>query len=72
VGPALAHWKKALALDPRECETLLALGAVAWRRGGPAAARPYLELLVSSAPPASCAAGVERARRWLAGTAPPG
>lgn len=69
---SLEHWRKALALEPRECETLLALGAVTWRRGGPAAARPYLELFVSSAPQTPCAGGVERARRWLEGTEQPG
>jgi choline-sulfatase len=70
-GAALEHMKQALALDPRECETLLALSSLASRRGGAAAARPYLELFVESAPRTPCAASVARARAWLAGGAPP-
>jgi tetratricopeptide (TPR) repeat protein len=69
--PALEHLRKALALDPRECQTLLALTSLAFRRGGAAAARPYLELFVESAPRTPCAASEPRARALLAGGAPP-
>jgi choline-sulfatase len=69
-GPALEHMRQALALDPRECETLLALSSLASRRGGAAAARPYLELFVESAPRTPCAASEARARAGLAGGTP--
>jgi tetratricopeptide (TPR) repeat protein len=70
VVPALEHLKKALALDPRECETLLALASLSSRRGGAAAARPYLELFVESAARTPCAAKEGPARGWLAGGSP--
>ncbi len=69
---ALDHWKKAVALDPRECNGLLALGALLRSRGRLAEARVYLELFVASAPPGPPARDVERVRRWLAGTTSPG
>jgi arylsulfatase A-like enzyme/Flp pilus assembly protein TadD len=69
-GPALEHVRQALSLDPHECETLLALASLVARRGGPAAARPYLELFVASAPRGPCAASEGRARAWLAGGPP--
>jgi Tfp pilus assembly protein PilF len=72
VNEALDHWRKALALDPREGEKLLTLGALLWRRGRPAAARPYLDLFVAAAPPALYAREVERVRGLLTGGAPPG
>jgi choline-sulfatase len=68
IGPALEQMKTALALDPRECETLLALASLASRQGGAAAARPYLELFVESAPRTPCAAAEGRVRAALAGT----
>jgi choline-sulfatase len=63
---ALEHMRKALALDPRECETLLALASLASRQEGPAAARPYLELFLESAHRTPCAASEGRVRAWLA------
>jgi tetratricopeptide (TPR) repeat protein len=69
---ALDHWRKAVALDPRECDGLLALGELLWRRGRPEEARVYLELFVASAPAGPPTRDVERVRRWLAGTASPG
>jgi choline-sulfatase len=69
--PALAHLKKALAFDPRECQTLLALTSLTFRREGAAGARPYLELFVESAPRTPCAASEPRARALLAGGTPP-
>jgi choline-sulfatase len=66
-GPALDHLKQALSLDGRECEALLALASLAFRRAGPAAARPYVELFVESAPRTPCAGSEPRARALLAG-----
>jgi arylsulfatase A-like enzyme/Flp pilus assembly protein TadD len=68
---ALRHWQTAIALDPRECEKLLALSALLRERGRAAKARPYLELFVASAPPASYAQDIERVRGWLAGSLSP-
>jgi tetratricopeptide (TPR) repeat protein len=70
VEPALDHLKKALALDARECQTLLALASLASRQGGTGAARPYLELFVESAARTPCAANEGRARQRLAEGAP--
>ncbi|HXY39256.1 MAG TPA: sulfatase-like hydrolase/transferase [Vicinamibacteria bacterium] len=56
-GPALEHWRRALALDPRECKTLLAFTSLVARRGGPAAAGPYLQLMADAPAPVPCAAG---------------
>ena len=55
----------------RECETAARAGvAVASRRRGAAAARPYLELFVESAARTPCAASEGPARGWLAGGSP--
>jgi Tfp pilus assembly protein PilF len=54
---ALEHWRRALALDPRERDALLALGELLRRRGRPAEARIYLELLARSAAGAPAPAG---------------
>jgi Flp pilus assembly protein TadD len=67
VDEALTHWRKALALDPRECEALRALGEFLLRRGRSAEARAYFELFVASAPDG--ARDAEQIRRWLAGSA---
>jgi Tfp pilus assembly protein PilF len=63
---ALERFGKAIALDPRENEKLLALGLLLWQRGRRAEARPYLELFAASAPPARYAREVERVRALLA------
>jgi arylsulfatase A-like enzyme/Flp pilus assembly protein TadD len=66
VGEAIDHWRKAISLDPSECEKLLVLGVLLGRRGGMAAARPYLELFVALAAGERYARDVERVRRGLA------
>jgi arylsulfatase A-like enzyme/Flp pilus assembly protein TadD len=63
---AIAHWKAAIALDPRESGKLVPLGLLLARRGQVAESRRYLELFVSSAPPAVYAQDIARARGWLA------
>ena len=62
---AIAHWKQAIALDPRELEHLLSFAEYLLRRGRSADARPYLELVLSSASPEQDARLVERARALL-------
>jgi Flp pilus assembly protein TadD len=71
VDEALEHWRKAVALDARESGKLVTLAMLFGQRGRAAEARPYLELFVASAPPALYAQDIERARIWLAGSAPP-
>jgi tetratricopeptide (TPR) repeat protein len=67
---SLEHFRRALALDARECEPLLALASIAGRRGGAPAARPYLELFAAWAGRTPCRAAEPRVRAWLEGGAP--
>jgi tetratricopeptide (TPR) repeat protein len=68
---ALEHLRAAVRLDPREHEKLLALGVLLWRRSGSAAARPFLELFVASAPEVLYAREIERVRSRLAANGAP-
>jgi choline-sulfatase len=68
---AVAHWKDAIALEAGESRKLLTLGSLLSERGRTAEARRYLDLFVASAPAATYAREIERARTWLAGNAPP-
>jgi len=63
---ALDRFKKAVAIDPREHEKVLALGLLFWQRGRADEARPYLDFFVASAPPGPYAREIERARSLLA------
>ena len=65
---ALAHWRTAIRLDPRECEELLAIALAMARNGRAAHARPYVQLFAETAPPAKYAADITRAREWLTRT----
>jgi choline-sulfatase len=67
---ALAHARRAMDIDARECEPLLALASLAGRAGGPSAARPYLELFLERAGGTPCAAAEGPVRRALAGGPP--
>jgi arylsulfatase A-like enzyme/Tfp pilus assembly protein PilF len=49
---AIAHWKRAVELNPREWDTLFNLGKLLRRQGREAEARPYIERFVLTAPPA--------------------
>jgi arylsulfatase A-like enzyme/Flp pilus assembly protein TadD len=62
---ALAHFRRAVSLDPRECEKLLALTTLLDRRGRGAEARPYLELFVARAPAARYGPELARVRALL-------
>jgi arylsulfatase A-like enzyme/Tfp pilus assembly protein PilF len=72
VEEALEHWRRAVALDSGESGKLVTLAVLLRQRGRAVEARPYLELFVASAPSALYARDIERARSWLAGSAPPG
>ena len=66
---ALAHWKQAISLDPKELGNLLTFGEFLARRGPPSDARPYLELYLRSAS-SDHDADIEKVRRWLAQSPP--
>ncbi len=66
IDEAVEHWRRALALDPREHEKLLGLSFLLWRQGRTKEARPCFELFVASAPPARYGKEIERVRALLA------
>jgi Flp pilus assembly protein TadD len=49
---AIAHWKRAVAANPREWDTLFNLGMLLQKEGREAEARTYLERFRREAPPA--------------------
>ncbi len=63
--PAIASWTRAVELDPQNYDALYNLGAELINAGRPAAARPYLERFVRSAPPAFYADDIHRLSQWL-------
>jgi arylsulfatase A-like enzyme/Flp pilus assembly protein TadD len=63
---AIAHWRAATTLDPREFETVLALGVSLARRGRAAEARAALEFFVANAPASRYANEIGRARAVVA------
>ena len=62
---AIAHWRQAIALDRGELDHLLSFAEYLVRHGRSADARPYLDLVLSSASPEQDARTVERARALL-------
>jgi arylsulfatase A-like enzyme/Flp pilus assembly protein TadD len=66
---AIARWKRAAALDPRDYQTLFNLGRTLRERGRPEEARPYLEAYLRAAPRALEARDIARVRAWLGATA---
>ena len=62
---ALDHWQRAVALDPRDYQTLFNLGDLLVTLGRPAEARPYWERYLAAAPPGLEATDRERVRTWL-------
>ena len=63
---AIAHWKRAVELNPREWDTLFNLGKLLRRQGRAAEARPYIERFVQTAPPSQYGADIRRLRASLA------
>jgi tetratricopeptide (TPR) repeat protein len=61
----LEHWRRAVALDAREYESLLAVSISLARSGRAADARPLFQLFVNGAPPSRYAADIAKARDWL-------
>jgi Tfp pilus assembly protein PilF len=68
---AIARWRKAADLDPRDYQTLFNLGATLRRMGRGAEARPYLEGYLRAAPVALEARDIARVRAWLASAGRP-
>jgi arylsulfatase A-like enzyme/tetratricopeptide (TPR) repeat protein len=62
---AIAHWKRAVELNPREWDTLFNLGKLLRRQGREAEARPYIERFIEKAPPAQYAADIQKLRASL-------
>lgn len=65
VSEAIAHWKAATSLDPREHEKILRVGIALARAGRTAEARACLQFFVEAAPPTKYRRDIERARAWL-------
>ena len=62
---AVERWKRAVALNPDDYQTLYNLGSVLWQSGRRDEARPYLEAYLRSAPQALEAPDLARVRRLL-------
>jgi Flp pilus assembly protein TadD len=67
---AVARWRQALALDPRDFQSLFNLATILKRQGQDAEARLLLERYVKAAPPSE-AKDVAAARAWLGTPARP-
>jgi arylsulfatase A-like enzyme/tetratricopeptide (TPR) repeat protein len=64
---AIRCWRRALAINPHEPDTLYNLGAVLLAEGRAAEARTPLERFLLAAPPALYGPDLVRVRGWLAG-----
>jgi arylsulfatase A-like enzyme/Flp pilus assembly protein TadD len=64
---AIERWKRAVALNPGDYQTLYNLGSELWQSGRREEARPYLEGYLREAPPALEARDIARVRKLLAG-----
>jgi Flp pilus assembly protein TadD len=62
---AIERWRRAVALDPRDYQTLFNLGSTLRNEGRLAEARPYLEAYLQAAPAALEGRDRERVRAWL-------
>jgi len=62
---AVERWKRAVALNPEDYQTLFNLGSELWRAGRREEARPYLEAYLREAPPALEARDIARVRKIL-------
>jgi arylsulfatase A-like enzyme/Flp pilus assembly protein TadD len=62
---AIERWKRAVALNPGDYQTLFNLGSELWQSGRRDEARPYLEGYLRDAPPALEAKDIARVRKLL-------
>jgi choline-sulfatase len=67
VDEAVERWKRAVALDPQDYQTLFNVGTTLRKLGREAEARPYLEAYLKAAPVALEGRDMARVRSWLAG-----
>jgi Tfp pilus assembly protein PilF len=67
VDEAVERWKRAVALDPQDYQTLFNLGTTLRKLHREAEARPYLEAYLKAAPVALEGRDVARVRSWLGG-----
>ncbi len=65
VPEAIERWKRAVALNPGDYQTLFNLGSELWQSGRHDEARPYLEGYLREAPPALEGRDIARVRRLL-------
>jgi len=63
---AVERWRRAVALNPLDYQTLYNLGSYLWQSGRHAEARRYLEAYLRAAPPALEARDIARVRKMLA------
>jgi arylsulfatase A-like enzyme/Tfp pilus assembly protein PilF len=68
---AVERWRRAVALDPRDYQTLFNLGSTLRKLHREEEARPYLEAYLNAAPVALEARDMARVRSWLGGGALP-
>jgi tetratricopeptide (TPR) repeat protein len=64
VAEAVQHWRRAVELDPRNFDALFNLASTL-ARVDPAAARPYVQQFVQTAPPGFYAREIAEFRAWL-------
>ena len=62
---AVERWKRSVALNPEDYQTLFNLGSELWQSGRRDEARPYLEAYLRAAPLATEARDIARVRRLL-------
>lgn len=62
---AIARWRRAVELDPRNYDALFNLATGLLNAGRPAEARPYIDAFVRTAPPAFYGRDIDRLRRWV-------
>jgi tetratricopeptide (TPR) repeat protein len=66
IEEAIARWRKAVALNPADYQTLFNLGRTLEKKGDLGAARSYYEAYLRAAPAALEAGDIARTRDWLA------
>ena len=62
---AIACWKRAVELEPKEFDTLFNLGSLLVKSGRGAEARPYLERFLREAPSPLYGRDFPKVRAWL-------
>jgi len=65
MSEAVSRWRRAVALDPQDYQTLYNLGSYLWQAGRREEARGYLEAYLRSAPKALEGRDIERVRQLL-------